>query len=378
MFSQNRLKHHVLDLIRHIKNLYTNDRVRFNVDRFKISQNKKSNIVIKQEMNELKAYWGDIPMQYITHDFYDKNCKLSLDEMKDYIPGYFFYHIIYPMYDDVKKVRLLIENKTNAYFLFKNLGYPLVNPIIFTENGCYDPIKTKYLNDDDFSAWLQQAKSPKVFIKPVEGRGGKGIFVGHKIDGRYLVDNTPVDLTFLKSLNGHYIVEPGIIQSSYVSAVYPNSVNTLRVITKRDLSSQTVAIIAITLRMGCSGREVDNSSQGGLLMGLDIETGSPIYGYAVYEYGAERFYNHPDTDYKFSDFYVRGWHKFKEEVLQLAESMKEINLAGWDIAITDAGPIVIETNVQFGLDHTQSGVGGLRKFFIDGSPLDFVYKTTQK
>ena len=58
--------------------------------------------------------------------------------------------------------------------------------------------------------------------------------------------------------------------------------------------------------------------------------------------------------------------------MQIANKMKEINLAGWDIAITDDGPLVIETNIQFGLDHTQSGVGGLKKHFIDGSPLELL------
>jgi len=340
--------------------------------RYKNSKNKKDKFVIKKEMNELKKYWGDIPLQYITHDFYDKKCSLSIDEMKEYIPGYFFYHVIYPKYDDIKKTSALVEDKIKAYFLFSELGYRIVKPLFVTEEGCFDPVDSEFLDDNNLLTWLSKSASSKLFIKPVGGRGGKGIIIARRVNDNYYVDGKAVNLDFLSTLKGRYIVEPGIKQSSYVSSVYSNSVNTLRVITKRSKKSGEIHIIAITLRMGCSGREVDNSSQGGLLMGIDIDTGHSTNGYAVYEYGSERFYQHPDTGYNFSGFNVRNWTEFKRELMSIAKNMKAINLAGWDIAITDDGPLVIETNVQFGLDHTQSGVGGLKKHFIDGTPLELL------
>ena len=372
MYFLQYFKLRILSWIRHVKNLYFNQLVKSNIKRFKNSKNKKDEITIAREMNELKEYWGETPLQYITHDFYDKNCTLSIQEMKEYIPGYFFYYVIYPKFDNIKKVSALVEDKFNTYFLFKKLDYKVPNPIFLKEKGCYDPLTSKYLDSEQLLSWLAKTESSKVFIKPVKGRGGEGIIIAHRFKGEFSIDNSPLNLNFLNSLNGNYIIEPGIIQSAYVSSVYPESVNTLRVVTKRDLSSKKVSIVAITLRMGRSGNEVDNSMRGGLLMGLNIETGHPINGYATHHYGSQRFYNHPDTGYKFADFYMRDWASFKSEILRIANSMKEINLAGWDIAITDDGPVVIETNIQFGLDHSQSGVGGLKKHFIKGNPEAFL------
>ena len=155
----------------------------------------------------------------------------------------------------------------------------------------------------------------------------------------------------------------------YVSSVYPNSVNTLRVITKRDLKTNIVDIIAVVLRVGTCGRELDNACQGGLLLGIDIATGVPVTGNAVFEYGSEYFKEHPDTNYKFSNFAIHEWSDFKDKILIIANRMHHINLAGWDIAITDDGPQVIEVNVLFGLDLLQSSLGGLKKYFISDSPI---------
>lgn len=365
-------KHRLLDWIRYRKNLYFNEHVKSYIARFHKSNNKKDVTVINNEMKDLKEYWGDIPMQYITHDFYNKNCPLTIEEMKEYIPGYFFYYVIYPKYDDVKKVSALTEDKIKSYYLFKSLGYSIVEPLFFTERGCYDPVNSEYLSNKGLSEWLIKCKSPKLFVKPVRGRGGKGIYIAHRINGDYFVDKVSLNFNFLKNLKGHYVIEPGIVQSDYISSVYADSVNTLRVITKREKNSCKISIVAITLRMGCSGKEVDNGSQGGLLMGIDHETGSPINGYAVYTNGSERFYKHPDSGYRFSDFCIKDWPKYRAELTTIAEKMKEINLAGWDIAITDDGPLVIETNVQFGIDGLQSGVGGLKKHFVSGSPLTFL------
>ena len=374
MFTIKYFKHLILDWVRYTKNLYTNERVKFNVERFKKSKTKKDKVIIRAEMRALRQFWGDIPLQYITHDFYDQNCKLTLEEMKEYIPGYYFYHVIYPQYDNIKKASKFVEDKIKAYYLFKELGYRVIEPLFVRNRGCYDPVSSKEFDDSMLTIWLNKINTNKVFIKPIGGRGGKGIIVAKRINSNFFFENSTLDLAFLKKLDGDFIVEPGIIQSDYVSLVYSNSVNTLRVITKRDGPEHQVSIIAITLRMGCSGREVDNSSQGGLLMGIDIKSGKSLKGYAVYEYGSERFYEHPDTGYKFSEFYVRNWEDFHNNLLEIANKMKVINLAGWDIAITDDGPLVIETNIQFGLDHTQSGVGGLSKFFIKSSPLEFLQK----
>ena len=369
MFSLNHLKHRVLDWARYQKNLHTNERVKLNIDRFKKSSNKKDKITIRREIADLKKYWGDIPLQYITHDFYVKDCEISLEEMKNYIPSYYFYYVICPKYDDIKKVSYLVEDKFKSYFLFKDLGYKVAKSFFVKKEGVFDPAISKFLTRDDLTLWLNKSCADKLFIKPINGRGGKGIIVAHKKNDNYFIGNKVVNFEFIRSLKGNYIVESGIQQSLYVSSVYPNSVNTLRVITKRDLKTNIVDIIAVVLRVGTCGRELDNACQGGLLLGIDIATGVPVTGNAVFEYGSEYFKEHPDTNYKFSNFAIHEWSDFKDKILIIANRMHHINLAGWDIAITDDGPQVIEVNVLFGLDLLQSSLGGLKKYFISDSPI---------
>jgi len=79
--------------------------------RFKTTLNKKPKSVIKNELKQLRDYWSCIPTQYYTHDFYSLDCDLTMEEMKKYIPSYYFYKVIFPQYDNVKAVIHLLKIK---------------------------------------------------------------------------------------------------------------------------------------------------------------------------------------------------------------------------------------------------------------------------
>ncbi|MDX1726590.1 MAG: sugar-transfer associated ATP-grasp domain-containing protein, partial [Pseudoalteromonas tetraodonis] len=156
-------------------------------------------------------------------------------------------------------------------------------------------------------------------------------------------------------------------QHSYLNSIYPNSVNTLRAITVRN-NNGTVDFIAATLRMGVGGNQVDNSSAGGLLIGIDLNTGMSLKPYATYEYGIEKFDKHPDTGFNFFELRIPNWENNKKEIINAAKKLTQLNLVGWDIAITQKGIIIIEANTLFGLDHTQAGIGGMKDFFVKNDP----------
>ena len=85
--------------------------------------------------------------------------------------------------------------------------------------------------------------------------------------------------------------------------------------------------------------------------------------YATQEYGLERFYEHPDSGFKFKQLKIPNWLAVKSQVIELANKNIIMNLTGWDIAITQNGILVIEINTLFGIDGLQSSLGGLRDKF---------------
>ena len=360
-------KHKVLDHIRFYYHYLTNDRMKQHFKRFKTALNKKPDSVIKNELKQLKEYWGYIPTQYYTHDFYSLDCHLTLDEMKKYIPSYYFYKVIFPQYDNVKAVIPLIENKISMNKLFNNIGLQQSNIVVVKSDGKLTSFINEELTSEKIGQMLNTLTCKKLFIKPVMGRGGKGIIIAKRTSEGYEYNDKKITYNYLQALSGDYVVEAAIEQHSYLNSVYSNSVNTLRAITVRNDDS-SVDFIAATLRMGTAGREIDNSSAGGLLIGIDLNTGKGLRPFSTYEFGIERYNKHPDSDFDFSLLEIPNWKVVKQKILITAQKLTQINLVGWDIALTEDGIKIIEANTLFGIDHTQAGVGGLKDYFVSGEP----------
>ena len=284
--------------------------------------------------------------------------------MKQFIPSYYFYKIIFPQYDNSKALLNIVEDKIVMGVLFDGMNFPTANVIAKKKTHYIFNSKGIALNNDSFEELLSFSGSDKLFIKPANGRGGSGILIAKKQDDIYKIEGVDLNFSYISGLIGDYVIEEAITQHLDIAAVYAHSVNTLRVITKRNTQGQ-VEIIATTLRMGSKGSEIDNTSAGGLVIGIDLLTGHAFRDYATHEYGLSRFYEHPDSGFKFKDLIIPNWLNIQNEILELANKNIILNLTGWDIAITNNGIVVIEINTLFGIDGLQSASGGLKNKFME-------------
>ncbi|BED88891.1 hypothetical protein PspMM1_13590 [Pseudoalteromonas sp. MM1] len=363
------LKHKLIEKVRTLYLINFNYRYKDNIQRYKLSKNKKNKSLIKAEIKQLKDYWGCYPLQYFNHDFYSKDCTLSMDEMKQFIPSYYFYRIIFPQYDDSKYLLNIVEDKMVMDTLFKGMGYPSANVIIKKKANYVFNSDGTTLNYQTFQELLEMRTCNKLFIKPVHGRGGCGILVAKRQGKAFYIKDNEFDYHFLINLKDNYVIEEAIVQHDAITAVYPHSVNTLRAITKRNTAG-LIEIVAVTLRMGSNGSEIDNTSAGGLVVGINSESGCALKNYATHEYGLKQFFEHPDTGYQFEQLKIPNWLGIKNKLIELAKKNIIMNLVGWDIAITNDGILVVEINTLFGIDGLQSAHGGLESKFIENKKFD--------
>lgn len=368
----NRIKHFLVDHARYIYYITTSHEYKTYIKKYKMCSNKKPKNIIKNELQELHHYWGCIPMQYYTQSFYSNDCNLSLEEMKTHIPGYYYYKILHPEFDNMKQALLLCENKIVMHCLLKGSGIPTPDAILILKSKSLFDTSGIIVDDSKCNAILSNCLSNKIFIKPIRGRGGRGIIVGIKnTKGCFVTNGTNIDFTYLKALNDDYIIEPGLKQNEYINKVYPHSVNTLRVVTKRN-SDGSIVIVGIALRMGIKGMQIDNGSVGGIAIGIDKDSGRAVTDYARYTC-SDKLYRHPDTNFQFSQLQIDNWDEIKENILSFSRKLVLINLVGWDIALTDNGPIVIEINTLSALDPMQTLLGGFRDIFVSGNPKNRLY-----
>ena len=188
-----------------------------------------------------------------------------------------------------------------------------------------------------------------IFIKPTDGSGGRGILKVNKGENFNFED---------LSMSLDYIVEQTLIQHEALNKVNPHSINTLRVITFK--MGEDVLIPNCFLRMSNGKSFLDNACAGGIFVTYDLNSNRlGDTGYQLFKHGAKSFTKHPTSKFEFKDASL----PFNEEVIKLvtraALSYEEIESIGWDVAITETGPVILEGNDKPHIVMTQITARGL-------------------
>jgi hypothetical protein len=141
------------------------------------------------------------------------------------------------------------------------------------------------------------------------------------------------------------IFEDVIQQSQQMSLLNASSVNTVRFMTVL-YPDNKARVIACFMKIGRAGSCVDNAGNGGNVdSGVNLETGQ-LYNAICFNgwRKSERITNHPDSGVQVDGIVIKNWHDIKRKVCKYQEKLPFIKAAGWDIAITENGPKIIEVN----------------------------------
>lgn len=187
-------------------------------------------------------------------------------------------------------------------------------------------------------------------IKTTESSHGDNVWVIKAIEyGEHdatMVRFDGVELKLSSVLgNEPLIFESVIRQTGQFAAFNGSSVNTIRFMTTL-WPDGSARVIATWFKVGRSGKCVDNAGNGGNVdAGIDVETGT-IYNVMQFDgwRNAKVIEKHPDSGSQLNGVVVDNWDSIKSEVIKFQQAFPYCKAAGWDIAITDEGPVVIEVN----------------------------------
>ena len=172
----------------------------------------------------------------------------------------------------------------------------------------------------------------KVIIKPFDAMEGQGI---------YTIEYSAIDIDTAKNLSKQDVmIEEILIQ--HPKMVFDNiSVNTIRVHTILDKQGKG-HVLSCILRAGVGNSPVDNYCSGGVIYPLDVEHGIVI-GKGKSHTGRKHIV-HPNTNIVMLGYKIPNWTILLNETLKAAESIPNLRIVGWDVAITSDGIALIEGN----------------------------------
>lgn len=207
-----------------------------------------------------------------------------------------------------------------------------------------------YTPDSDYVSLLSFINCVKKFvIKPNAQGGGRGIEVA-TVQGDNIVIRRNADEKrgriddFAKQwINEDVVLEEHISQHNVLNVIYPLSVNSIRIHTV-NINSNVEIVLENMIRFGSNNGNIDFDNALSLLVDQQGRIGE--YAIQILDDVSQTkiFTVHPDTGVRFKDYQIPCWEEAKKLVIDAAKIMPEVCYIGWDVAITDNGPVIIEGN----------------------------------
>lgn len=189
------------------------------------------------------------------------------------------------------------------------------------------------------------------FVKDIDGECASFI--------KYISTYNELERIFLKIAKGSYILQRAISQSQKMNELNPSSINTLKVITV-NLDGE-IKVLSSLLRVGtCDTGNVANWAAGGLAIGIQSHGYLKKYGFYKPGHGLKTSI-HPDTKVVFEKYKIPMLEKAYDLSIKAHKFFYNVGAIGWDIAITEDGPIFVEGNDNFDITLMQACDRPLKK-----------------
>lgn len=217
-----------------------------------------------------------------------------------------------------------------------------------------------------------------LFLKPMRGRGGHGCerwqWLG---DGRYQSQDGDVRSAaeLLSQIRetaraGAMIVQESMQPHTALRDLSLTVLTSCRMMTVKNEAGGFEATHAVFKSSTKEGAIVDNFHRGGIVSKVDMKTGE--LGPAS-DAGVGRpciwLERHPLTDAQIKGRRLPLWKETVDLVCRAHAAFPDRVTIGWDVAITDRGPVIIEGNAQSGCDMIQrthdlpAGIGRLAECY---------------
>ena len=263
-----------------------------------------------------------------------------------------------------ESARELVDNKFK--FFLKCNEADLATPEILAVIGTKLPLEADIPlvgTAQELDKVLQSFGEGQYILKSLGGSHGKGIIRFSYQKFQLLDDNRNKILTDdiiekIKPEKATFILQACIQPHPALSTIMPTkALGTARIISVND--NGKVSILFACLKIPVGNNIADNFVAGtskNLLSNVDLADGviALPFGPDKEETGiVTRVALHPDNSQKIEGFVFPNWQEIIALVKSGAQEFSDLYTIGWDVALTDVGPMLIEANWRYDCDILQ-------------------------
>jgi hypothetical protein len=250
--------------------------------------------------------------------------------------------------------RAFIRDKVLYTTMLRGVGLPTTQTqaVAHIERG-FGGINTLRTPADVARFLKSEARYP-VFAKPLEGSKSVGSAALTGIDAeKGLVEMSngksfDIDAFAHEVLEDYpdgFTFESAVQQNKAVTAIAGPAIGTMRVVTV--IEEGMPRVLYAVWKIPSPKAMSDNFWQSGSMLGaVDAESGKVSHAIAGGGLDREILEQHPVSGQSFTGFQIPHWDKVKEVACEGHIMFPEFSVFGWDIAIGEDGPVIIECNAN--------------------------------
>jgi len=205
------------------------------------------------------------------------------------------------------------------------------------------------------------------FIKNITLEAGEGVLFCQIVNNEIHVNGVLKTISDLYKIlsNKKWILQKKYISHKNLAAINSTALNSTRIFTV--LNNEEPEFLCAYQGFATGNATSDSWQHGSVYVGIDLENESlKETGLTSVSDKRKGLLNeHPDSRIKFKDYKI----PFLQEAVELCISAHKLLyfnfIIGWDVAITDSGPLIIEANEKPGMNVTQALNGGLRRKIVE-------------
>ena len=200
----------------------------------------------------------------------------------------------------------------------------------------------------------------KYIFKPAHGLSGAGI-KRFELKGDKLFEDSGERIEIIEFLGSLlqqqslFILQKYLLPHPKLRPIMPSGcLGTVRVLTM--ITDGEARILMACLKIPTGDNAIDNFKSGlsgNLVADVDMDSGRLLKSFGPGSDGlglVEEFFFHPDSGERLQGFMVPCWQQLLKTALNGAMAFRELGAIGWDIALTEDGPCLIEGNAHYGSD----------------------------
>ncbi|HEY9114844.1 MAG TPA: sugar-transfer associated ATP-grasp domain-containing protein [Bacteroidales bacterium] len=306
-------------------------------------------------------YWKE---KYFNNMYYAMGLNLKENNVKNYFGRKRFYRVknraerfmkIKAKCNDLN-FDVITKDKFYAASILSANDIPIIPTEILVVNGRF------IVNGSEigFNETLFKEKCSYI-IKDTALEAGEGILVCVRNGNNFVINGKECSKdVFLNKLQNKICIIQRKIDSHFdIRKINDSALNTTRIVTIRN--GDDIKYLAGFQSFATNGAEIDSWSSGSVYAGIDIEN-SCLKKYAITSVSDNRpglLEEHPDSNIVFEGYKIPYLNESVELCIKAHRLFYFNFVIGWDIAITDDGPIIVEANEKPGMNVVQCVDGGL-------------------